>query len=113
MKNLRTTQITHLISSNHDEADRQDLLTCCTERLEHLSYDMLDKVFIALDVCATVCSESPMEAARKNGNKWLLTYKGQTLGLSAWSKLTGISYQTLLVRVHAGWPVERALSQAV
>lgn len=38
-----------------------------------------------------------------------LTYKGTTLTLSEWSKVTGKSYQTLYRRLQRGWSVDKAL----
>lgn len=38
-----------------------------------------------------------------------LTYKGTTLTLSEWSKVTGKSYQTLYRRLQRGWSVDKIL----
>ena len=40
-----------------------------------------------------------------------LSYKGESLVMADWAARIGISPGTLRARLHAGWPIERALSQ--
>lgn len=41
----------------------------------------------------------------------ILTFKGRSMPVSEWAKVTGINYGTLLTRItRLGWSVKRALS---
>lgn len=42
-----------------------------------------------------------------------ITHDEMTLTIAQWSKRTGISRQTILNRIDAGWPIEQALSRPV
>lgn len=43
----------------------------------------------------------------------LLTSAGQTRTIAEWSRISGISYRTILDRLKRGWACERAVSQSV
>lgn len=39
----------------------------------------------------------------------ILTYKGETLTVTEWSKRVGITNKTLFMRLKAGWSIEKTL----
>lgn len=43
----------------------------------------------------------------------LIEWNGESLPISVWAERTGINYFTLMRRFKAGWPVERALTEAI
>ncbi|WP_169736951.1 hypothetical protein [Sulfitobacter noctilucae] len=45
--------------------------------------------------------------------KLFLTYKGERRRMTEWAKCFGINYRVLHNRIKNGWPVERALTEAV
>ena len=53
------------------------------------------------------CLRSPKRKLSRTQKS--LTYKGTTLTLREWSKLTGESYQTLYKRLQRGWSVDKIL----
>ncbi|MCD2185225.1 hypothetical protein [Rhizobium sp. GN54] len=42
-----------------------------------------------------------------------ISFRGQQLNISEWSKLTGIPIDPLKERLRQGWPIERALTEPV
>jgi len=54
---------------------------------------------------------APTQNARNKRNNRLISYNGETLPLSAWAERTGIAYNTLRMRLEAGWEPERALTE--
>lgn len=47
------------------------------------------------------------EQLRNTRNSRMITYEGKTMCLTDWAKHTGLGKQTILGRIHAGWPTER------
>ena len=43
----------------------------------------------------------------------LITHAGKTQSMRAWSRETGIDYETLKTRIHSGWAIGRALTEPV
>ena len=41
-----------------------------------------------------------------------LTFQGETMSVKEWARKIGIPYHTLIGRLNAGWPVERALQES-
>lgn len=50
------------------------------------------------------------EQARNTRRNRLLTFRGQTMCVAAWSEQTGISVNALYIRLHRGWTIDRVLS---
>ena len=49
---------------------------------------------------------------KQRKDAFLITYKGETESLSEWSRITGISYSTLHIRLtRLGWSVEKAFTE--
>ena len=44
------------------------------------------------------------------GNQYTVTYRGETLTVSQWSKKVGIEYRTLLYRIKKGWDLDKAFT---
>ena len=53
---------------------------------------------------------TPKEQARNRRSSRLLTFQGKTQTLAAWSEELGLGHATIILRLKAGWSVERALS---
>lgn len=51
--------------------------------------------------------------ANNRTDNYYITYKGQTLTASEWSKKLGIHNQTIKSRINRGWSVEKALTTPV
>lgn len=49
--------------------------------------------------------------ANNTSRNHLLTYMGVTRTMAEWAEEFGINYNTLNVRIHRGWSVERALTE--
>lgn len=43
----------------------------------------------------------------------LVSWRGETHSVGEWAEITGIAYFTLMRRIKAGWPVERAMTEPV
>jgi hypothetical protein len=54
-----------------------------------------------------------VEQGRNKRNNVLLTFRGETLCLSAWAEKLGLRYNTLLMRLRRGWSTERVLGHAI
>lgn len=52
-----------------------------------------------------------MEQSKNKRNNRMLTAFGKTLHLAEWSREYGVQHPTILYRLNAGWPVEKAVSQ--
>lgn len=50
---------------------------------------------------------------RNRGNTLLASFNGETRPVKEWAERTGIGYWTLRIRLAHGWPVDRALTEAV
>jgi len=57
-------------------------------------------------------AESNREVARGFRRCIFITYKRKTLNATDWSSLTGIPSDTIISRIHRGWPVRLALTVA-
>ncbi len=56
---------------------------------------------------------TPLEQGRnKRNNRWI-TFEGETLTLSEWSRKTGLNPSTIRRRLKAGWLIERALTASI
>jgi hypothetical protein len=44
-------------------------------------------------------------------DNWVVTYRGQTMNVMAWSRKLGINHLTLRWRLGKGWPINRAFNQ--
>lgn len=53
------------------------------------------------------------EQSRNRRNNRYITFNGETLALAAWAERTGISKDTIYMRLAAGWSVEKALTTPV
>lgn len=53
------------------------------------------------------------EQANNKSNNVRITYKGKTQDIKQWSEELGIAYTTLFIRIHNGWPVEKAFFEPV
>lgn len=51
------------------------------------------------------------EQARNTRRNRMLTFRGQTMCVAAWSEETGININTLYIRIHRGWSIDRVLSK--
>ena len=54
-----------------------------------------------------------LEQQNNRRNNRPLTYKGETMNLSQWSRRVGMSHMRLHARLAAGWSLERALTEPV
>ena len=54
---------------------------------------------------------TPVEQNNNRRSLRKLTYKGQTLTIAQWSRVTGLKYQTIRARLNSGWTVEQALTE--
>ena len=54
-----------------------------------------------------------VEQARNRRSNTVVTYRGETMPLIAWSEKTGLSYNALKLRMKHGWSIERMLTQPV
>lgn len=54
---------------------------------------------------------TPIEQQNNMRSNRLVDYNGQKHTVSQWSRITGIGRITLLTRLNAGWPVDRALTE--
>lgn len=54
-----------------------------------------------------------LEQARNTAKNMYLTYRSETLALSAWSERTGIGYSTIRKRLELGWTIDKALETPV
>ncbi len=50
------------------------------------------------------------EQGRNKRNNTLIEFNGETKCLAAWAEFAGLKVNTLLRRLHVGWPMERALT---
>lgn len=48
---------------------------------------------------------------KKRGNPREITFEGQTFNITEWAARLGLNFNTLSMRLHLGWPLERALTQ--
>ena len=53
--------------------------------------------------------ESPMQQARNTRRNVLWDYNGKRQTIAAWAVETGIKYETLRMRIRAGWSVDKTL----
>jgi hypothetical protein len=51
--------------------------------------------------------------ARNKRNARLITYRGVTASIAEWAWRTGVRHSTISTRLRSGWPLERALGEAV
>lgn len=56
-------------------------------------------------------SEATKAAWSKKRTKYLIIAYGKTQNASAWGREYGLSKDTILARIHRGWPAERAVSE--
>ncbi len=61
----------------------------------------------SLDNCRWASQEEQKQNTR---NVRLLTYKGETMGLSAWARKLGLNCCTLQIRIDKGWPLNEIFS---
>lgn len=71
-----------------------------------------------LDVNGGYCPENCVWASRKDQSRnqrdsLKLTYRGKTRPLMEWAEITGIKYETLKMRVRAGYSPEEVIEKAV
>lgn len=59
---------------------------------------------------ANCCWATPREQAQNRRNSHHVTFQGETLTVAEWARRLGLRPDTLLYRLRAGWPVERALT---
>ncbi len=75
--------------------------------LEH-SIDRIDNsAGYSPENCRWATKSDQMRNTRRNNN---LTFRGETLCVSAWAERVGIARRTLLSRIKLGWSVERVLT---
>ena len=74
----------------------------------------LDRIDNDLGYNASNCrwANAKTQQRNKNNNR-LITYAGRTATLAEWAEAKGINKNTLHARLVKGWPVSRALSDAV
>lgn len=56
---------------------------------------------------------SPLESQQNTRRTRLLTFKGETLSLSAWGRKLGVSYVTIIGREKRGMPIEKILQSKI
>ncbi len=73
----------------------------------------LDRIDNEKGYSPTNCRWATQRTQQNNRtNNRLITLNRETLTLQQWSDKTGIAHKTLLYRINAGWPLERALTEA-
>lgn len=53
------------------------------------------------------------EQQRNRSTTRMLTFQGETMCITAWSERTGLSRPVIAHRLNIGWPIERALTEAL
>ena len=53
------------------------------------------------------------EQMRNSRRANLITFNGETHPLGVWAKRVGVTHQTLSMRLHHGWPIERAIGEEI
>jgi hypothetical protein len=57
------------------------------------------------------CRWADQKAQQNNRrNNHLLTFDGETLGITEWQRRSGVDRHTIMRRLQKGWPIERALT---
>ena len=70
----------------------------------------LDRIDVDGDYCPENCRWATWEEqARNKTNNVLLTYKGETLSVTDWSKILGIKRSTIFARLRYGYTASEAL----
>lgn len=53
------------------------------------------------------------DQGRNRRTSHMITFNGETHNIRDWARMMGIEYATLFQRIHAGWPIEKALTMPV
>lgn len=71
----------------------------------------LERIDVDGDYTPSNCKwATAKEQANNKRNNRLITHNGVTRTLSQWADSVGISFVSLRMRLHRGWPIERALT---
>lgn len=92
------------------------VVTWVDMHVDHVNADPTDNRAENLVPSCPLCNQKrgipKMTRRAREGQGVTLTFNGETMCLGEWAARLGLSRASLRGRLHAGWPLERALTQA-